>query len=275
MNRLRSEDRERVISCLVQGMGIRPTGLVTGVAKNTVAKILFDVGVACSEYLGHALCQLPCKVIECDEIWSFGYPKANNFTTDDGFGSMDVWTWTAIDTETRLVPSWLVGWRDERACSSFLSDPRSRMSHRSIELTTGGHAPYLSVIEPLFSSGQFDHAALMNAFNSGGDYLPTSSSTYRGVEPQIAKGYAVHHRELKNLTIRIGIPGTARPSNLFSKKVENHAAAISLQFMYHNFARLQVTVPETAGAHKQVTPAMAAEVATHVWSMSEIAALLA
>jgi hypothetical protein len=275
MNRLRSDRRERVISCLVQGMGIALASRVTGVAKNTVAKLLFDAGVACSEYLDQALRNLPCKVIQCDEIWTLRYPKTNELPTDDGIGLRDVWTWTAIDRETGLVPSWLVGRRDERDCYAFLSDLRSRVSHRSIELTTSGLEPYLSTVEPLFSSDQFDHAMLIDAFECGDDRLPSSPPTYARADPDIATGYSDRCRALNNLTMRIGTSGIARPSNTFSNKVENHAAAISLHFMYHNFARPQATAFEVAGARKQITPAMATEVATHMWSLSELAALLA
>jgi IS1 family transposase len=148
MNRLSTERRGQVVSCLVEAMSIRATVRVTGVAKNTIVKLLADLGEACSEYQDESLRNLPCDRFECDEIWSFCYAKAKNVPVkyEDEWGFGDVWTWTAIDAETKLVPSWLVGKRDNRDCYTFLADLKHRLRSGRIQVTTDGLASYLAVI---------------------------------------------------------------------------------------------------------------------------------
>jgi IS1 family transposase len=151
MNRLSTERQGQVVACLMEGMSIPATVRVTGVAKNTIVSLLADLGIACSEYQDRTLQNLPCDRIECDEIWSFCYAKAKNVPIkyEDQFGYGDVWTWTAIDAETKLIPSWLVGKRDNRDCYSFLTYLRSRLRPGRIQITTDGLASYRAIIEPL------------------------------------------------------------------------------------------------------------------------------
>jgi hypothetical protein len=282
MNRLSPERRAEVISRLIEGMSVSFTAQVTLVAKNTVVKLLTELGAACSQYLDRTLRNLSCQAIACDEIWSFRGASTMNVPAQNegGFGAGDVWTWTAIDAETKLIPSWLVGRRDELDCYAFLSDLRSRIAHRRLQLTTSGSASYLSTIEPLFSSNRLDHAMLVTAFE-GGDYdLSNSALAHTGIEHRVITGNSVpervpsSHAERRNLMMRIGMRGVTPSTNAFLKKVENHAAAISLHFMFYNFALPHLTLSKAAGPRKRITPAIAAGVANHVWSIGEIAALL-
>ena len=282
MNRLSTERMDQTVSRLVEGMSIRSTAQATGVAKNTVVKLLIDLGAACSQYLDHTLKRLPCKVIECDEIWSFGRSETKNVPIQsEGASSIgDVWTWTAIDTETRLVPSWLVGRREQQDCHAFLSDLRSRIAPRGIQLTASGAASYLSTIEPLFGSRRNDYAMLIKVFEGGEFDLPPLRSAHNGIEHRVPTGNSDPERistspvEHNNLAMRIGMRGITPSTNAFARKVENHAAAISLHFMFYNFARPHRTLSEAAGPHKRITPAMFAGVANHLWSVREITALL-
>ena len=266
MNRLSIEARGQVISCLVEGMSIGIAVGVTGVSKNTIVKLLIDVGVACSQYLDRTLRSLPCKVIECDEIWSFGYPRTKNVPVkgEGEFGFGDVWTWTAIDADTKVVPSWLVGRRDNRDCYAFLSDLHSRIAPGPVQLITNGLASnglasnglasnglasYLSIMEPLFSSDRFDYAMLIEMFGGGGYDLRHSPPAYTGIKRQIITGDPDFKRistsdlEHTKLTTRIGMRASMRLTDAFRKKVENHAAAISLHFMFYNFAGPHATPP--------------------------------
>ncbi len=283
MNRLSTERRGQVISCLVDGTSIRATVKVTGVAKNTISKLLMDLGVACSQHQDRTLRCLPCNVIECDEIWSFRYSEAKNVPIkhEGEFGFGDVWTWTAIDADTKLVPSWFVGRRDDRDCYAFLSDLSSRLARGRVQLITDGLASYLSTIEPLFGADRVDYARLIKMFGSGDynhRYRPPAGT---GIEHHVVTRdpdparISTFYVERNNLTMRIGMRRFTRLTNAFSKKVENHAAAISLHFMYYNFARPHQTLSKQAKRRgAKITPAMAAGISDHVWSVWEIAALL-
>ncbi|MGH9006189.1 MAG: IS1 family transposase [Acidimicrobiales bacterium] len=279
MNRLSTERRGRVISCLVEGMSMRAGGRVAGVARNTVDKLLGDLGEACSEYQDRTLRNLTCDRFECDEIWSFCYSKQKivPIKHESEFGYGDVWTWTAIDAETKLVPSWLVGRRDNRDCYTFLADLRSRLRPGRIQLTTDGLA-YLAVIEPLFGADRVDYAQLIKLYAGGQTehrYPPAACTgidqriVTRTPDPQLVSTSCV---ERQNLTMRMSVRRFTRLTNAFSKKVENHAAAVSLHFMYYNFARPHQTLTKRFG--RKTTPAMAAGVADRVWSDWEIASLL-
>lgn len=282
MNRLSTERRGQVISCLVEGMSIRATVRVTGVAKNTIVRLLADLGGACSEYQDRTLRDLPCDRLQCDEIWSFVYSKAKNVPIkhEDEFGYGDVWTWTAICADSKLVPSWLVGKRDNRDCYTFLSDLRSRLRPGRIQLTTDGLASYLAVVEPLFGADRTDYAQLIK-FYGGGDgseerrYSPAICT---GIEKRTITGdpdpaaISTSYVERQNLTMRMGMRRFTRLTNAFSKRVENHAHAVSLHFLHYNFARPHQTLTRKYG--RPTTPAMAAGKANHVWSVWEIAGLL-
>jgi IS1 family transposase len=284
MNRLSTERRGQVIYCLVEGMSIRAAVRVTGVAKNTIVKLLCDLGAACSEYQDAALTNLPCEHIECDEIWSFCYSKQKNVPEEfkGTFGYGDVWTWTAIDADTKLVPSWLVGERTNRDAYVFLADLRSRLWPGRVQITTDGHRPYLQVIEPLFGADRVDFAMLHKMYGTAPVpdspehvYSPAKCT---GIERRIITGepdpdyISTSYVERQNLTMRMGMRRFTRLTNGFSKKVENLAHAVSLHYMHYNFVRPHQTLTKKFGRPR--TPAMAAGVASHVWSVWEIAGLL-
>ena len=185
-NRLSTDQRARIVGCLVEGMSIRATVRVTGAAKNTVTKLLVDLGKACAEYQDAALVDLPCSRIECDEIWSFCYSKAKNVPEEHvgEFGYGDVWTWTAICADTKLVPSWLVGERNGEDAEAFMRDLASRLTQR-VQLTTDGHKPYLHAVEATFGA-DVDYAMIHKIYGA---------ATGAGDERRYSPGRLHRHRE--------------------------------------------------------------------------------
>lgn len=277
MNRLSSEKRIRVIAALVEGNSIRSTSRMTGVAINTVIKLLEDIGAACLEYQDKTLRNLPCQRLQCDEIWSFVYAKEKNVpdALKNQFGVGDVWTWTAIDADTKLVPSWLVGTRDLPHAKEFIDDLASRLSHR-VQLTTDGHKPYLEAVESAFGA-DIDYAMLIKLYGTESEgqkrYSPAKCL---GTETRVVVGapdpthISTSYSERQNLTMRMSMRRFTRLTNGFSKKVENHMYALALYFMYYNFGR-----PHTSLRNPYPrTPAMAAGVADHVWTIEELVSLL-
>lgn len=276
MNRLSREERCRVISALVEGNSIRATVRMTGVAKNTIAKLLVDVGAACSEYQDRAMRNLSCKTIQVDEIWSFvGCKQKNAKVYADCPVMGDVWTWVALDApaDTKLVPSYLLGNRDGGTARVFMEDLASRLSNR-IQLTSDGHRTYLNAVPEAFGEN-VDWGILMKMYGhdvgrgperkySPGEYIGAEKQARIG-EPDFDK-ISTSYVERQNLTMRMGMRRFTRLTNGFSKKVENHAAAIALHFMWYNFGRKHQTL--------KTTPAMAAGIADHIWSVGEIVSLV-
>jgi IS1 family transposase len=273
MNRLSTEKRAQIIGALVEGNSIRATVRMTGAAKNTITKLLADVGFACVDYQDRTLRDLPCKTIECDEIWSYCYSKQKNIPTEHQgtFGYGDVWTWTALCADTKLVPSWLVGERTTQDAWTFMQDLQRRLSNR-VQLTTDGHRSYLKAVQRTFGS-QIDYAMLNKIY--GEDPQPEkrySPAVCIGAETQTIQGnpdpdrISTSYVERQNLTMRMGMRRFTRLTNGFSKKIENLVWAVSLHFAHYNFCRVHTTL--------KTTPAVAAGVADHVWSLEEIAALL-
>ncbi len=272
MNRLTTAKRVAVVAALVEGCSIRATVRMTGVAKNTIVKLLVELGDVCTRYQDEHLRNLPCKRLQCDEIWSYVGGKDRNLSAekrDAGLGS--VWTWTAIDADTKLIPSWLVSTRDAGAAYEFMQDVASRMRGR-VQLTTDGHKPYLSAVEDAFGA-DIDYATLTKLY--GVD--PQAERRYSppvclGCESKTVTGspdpkhVSTSYVERQNLTMRMSMRRFTRLTNAFSKKVENHAAAVALYFMYYNFGRVHQTL--------RVTPAMEAGISSHVWSIEEIVALI-
>jgi IS1 family transposase len=279
MNRLSIEDRVRVISALVEGNSIRSTVRMTGIAKNTIVKLLADIGKACSEYQDRTLRNLPCKRIECDEIWSFCYSKEKNVPEDKQgeFGYGSVWTWTAIDAETKLIASWLVGLRDGDYAEAFINDLASRLANR-VQLTTDGHKCYLEAIENAFG-GHIDYAMLIKLYGNEkpgeARYSPADCS---GTEKKPINGspnrkyVSTSCVERQNLTMRMSMRRFTRLTNGFSKKIENHEHAIALHFMHYNFCRVHQSLTTVEG--KKRTPAMAAGVAKFPWTIQDIIKLI-
>jgi IS1 family transposase len=273
MNRLDADRRAQVIRCLVEGNSIRSTVRMVGVAKNTVAKLLVELGAACSEYQGRVMRNLPCQRIQCDEIWAFVGCKQKQVRPEKLEQGIcgDVWTWTAIDAETKLIPCWLIGQRDVIAARDFIDDLASRLALR-VQLTTDGHKPYLTAVDRAFGE-EIDYAQLVKIYGADVEgqkrYSPaqcigTRNQTVIGdPDPEyISTSYV----ERSNLSIRTGTRRFTRLTNAFSKKVENHAAAVALFFMYYNFGRKHQTLG--------TTPAVKSGIADHIWSIEEIVGLL-
>jgi IS1 family transposase len=280
MNRLNLNERAQIIRCLIEGNSIRSTARMTGAARNTITTLLVQLGAACSEYQDRTLRNLRIARIECDEIWSFCYSKARNVPEQHAgeFGYGDVWTWTAIDPDTKLVPAWLVGARDDFAAYDFITDLASRLATR-VQITTDGNRSYIPAIDAIFGADA-DYAMLIKTY--GVEKSEDASATARRYSPnkvtaqevRIIRGDPDPERistsfvERNNLTMRMNMRRYTRLTNAFSKKVANHAAMVSLHFMAYNFAK-----PHGALGKNQ-TPAMAAGVADHVWTVQEIAALI-
>jgi IS1 family transposase len=246
---------------------------MTGVARNTVASLLVEIGAACAEYQNRVLRDLNCQRIQCDEIWSFVAAKDRNLPAEKqgqfGFGS--VWTWTALDADTKLIVSWMVGTRDGQSAYEFMKDLAGRLANR-VQLTTDGHAAYLTAVESTFGAG-IDYAMLVKIYGESGEaekrYSPAECI---GCERKEISGkpdpkhISTSYVERQNLTMRMHMRRFTRLTNAFSKKLENHVAAISLHFMYYNFVRIHQTL--------RVTPAMAAGVSDRVWEISDVVSLL-
>jgi IS1 family transposase len=277
MNRLSTERRAAILGMLGEGNSLRATTRMAGVSINTVSKLLADIGEACTVYQDAHFQNLPCTTIQCDEIWSFVYRKAKNVPEmhKGEFGYGDVWTWTAIDADTKLVPSWFVGQRTVEDGFLFLMDLKSRLASRP-QITTGGLRAYSAAIRFSFGT-EVDWAVLRK--NYGAD--PSAEKRYSpaictGIDIRVKRGrpnptkISTSYVERQNLTMRMNMRRFTRLTNGLSKKVDNHMAAIALHFMHYNFARPH----KKLSADEPTTPAMAAGVADHVYSLTEIASLL-
>lgn len=274
MNKLTQAKRVQVIAALVEGNSIRATCRMTDVAKGTVLKLLVDLGKACARYQDEKLRNLPCKRIQCDEIWSFCYAKQKNVPDEYrgmlGFG--DVWTWTAICADTKLIPSFLVGERTAIYARKFIDDLASRLANR-VQLTTDGHKAYLTAVENAFGI-DVDYAMLDKIYATPPkpDVHRYSPANCCGIVKKKIKGnpdmskVSTSYVERQNLTMRMQMRRYTRLTNAFSKKLENQAHAVALHFMHYNFCRIHQSL--------RVTPAMQAGVADHVWSLEEIIGLL-
>jgi IS1 family transposase len=278
INKLNPERRAQIVRVLCEGNSIRSTARITGAAINTVVSLLVDLGSACSEYQDRSMRNLPCKRLQCDEIWSFCYAKTKNVPEEvqGQFGYGDVWTWTAVCADTKLNPCWLVGERGGADAVTFIDDLASRLASR-VQLTTDGHKPYLEAIEGAFGA-DIDYAMLIKLYGQ-----PDSESQRRysparciGTEKRRITGQpdASHintsYVERQNLSMRMGMRRFTRLTNAFSKKLENHMHAIALYFMHYNYARPHTTLSK----QYPTTPAMAAGLTDHVWTAPEIVALL-
>jgi IS1 family transposase len=280
MNRLKRAERAAIIRALVEGNSIRSTARMTGAARNTITTLLVQLGAACSAYQDRVLRNLPSKRVQADEIWSFVYAKANNLPEDKKgvFGYGDVWTWTAIDPDSKLVFSWVVGPRDIETGRVFMRDVASRLANR-VQLTTDANVPYRWAVDDAFGA-DVDYAQLIKQYGGqGGEAESPTARRYSPVgitsmEVRVITGdpadpyISTSNVERQNLTMRMSMRRFTRLTNGFSKKVENHAAMVSLHFQHYNFGRPHGSLG------KNRTPAMAAGVANHVWTCEEIAALL-
>jgi IS1 family transposase len=273
MNRLNKEQRTLVVKSLVEGNSVRSTVRMTGVSKGAILRLLASVGRVCAEHQRRVFVNLPCRQIQCDEIWSFCYAKDKNVPVDKAgqFGVGSVWTWVALDAETKLIPSWIVGGRDAGTAHAFMEDLAGRLANR-VQLTTDGHRAYLTAVESAFGS-EIDYAMLVKMYGNDREaearYSPAECIGCQRVgitgKPN-PKHISTSYVERQNLTMRMSMRRFTRLTNAFSKKLENHIASQALYFMYYNFCRVHQTL--------RVTPAMEAGVADHVWEVEEIVSLL-
>jgi IS1 family transposase len=273
MNRLNAERRAQIIRLLVEGNSLRSTSRIADVSINTVTKLLVEIGAACADYQDRTFKNLSLKRIQCDEIWSFVYAKQKNVTgkmLEHGHAG-DVWTWTAIDAETKLVPCWMIGGRDATAARDFIDDLAGRLAHRG-QLTTDGHKAYLDAIDGAFGC-DIDYAMLIKLYgNEPEAEVRYSPAQCIGTRTEIVMGrpepehISTSYAERQNLTMRMCMRRFTRLTNAFSRKIENHAAAVALYFMYYNFVRIHKTL--------RTAPAMAAGVTDRLWDVADIVALL-
>jgi IS1 family transposase len=272
MNRLSIEQKVRVVAAVVEGNSVRSTVRMTGVAKNSVIRLLLDLANACAEYHDKHVRGLRVRRLQCDEIWAFIGAKQKNATPEQkaaGWG--DAWTWTAIDADTKLVVSYLVGGRDTGWAIDFVADCAERIVGRP-QITTDAHKPYLKAIEEAFGA-DVDCAQLHKIYGASSEpETRYSPATCIGADMKTVSGdpdpkhVSTSFVERQNLSMRMGIRRFTRLTNGFSKKIENHAAAVTLWFMYYNFCRIHQTL--------RVTPAMEAGLSNNVWTIEELVKLL-
>lgn len=274
MNKLSLQKRAQIIGLLVEGNSMRAVTRLIGCSINTVTKLLEDVGAACAQFQDGAIRNIRSKRVQCDEIWSFCYSKEKNVAPEDKgiLGHGDAYTWTAIDADTKLAISWLVGSRDGEYAEAFITDLASRLAGR-IQLTTDGWGPYIGAVEKVFG-GAIDYAMLVKIYEGEGQqdqrrYSPAGfvKAEKRRIngDPDV-KEVSTSYVERQNLTMRMSMRRFTRLTNGFSKKIENLSHAVALHFMFYNFGRIHKTL--------RVTPAMEAGIAEHVWTLEEIAALV-
>jgi IS1 family transposase len=273
MNRLSTDKRTQVISALVEGTSINATSRMTGVSKHTILKLLADMGCVCASYHDANVRNLRSRRVQCDEIWSFIYGKDKNLTMEQvKAGAGSVWTWTAIDADSKLIISYTLGDRGADTAHVFMQDVASRISTR-IQLTTDGHRMYAEATEAAFGA-DIDYAMLVKLYGASGDnpesrYSPASCI---GCRTGVLAGspdpdhISTSFVERSNLSMRMGMRRFTRLTNGFSKKIENHGHMVALYFMHYNFCRVHKTL--------RVTPAMEAGLADHVWTIEELLELL-
>ena len=273
MNKLSVAKRAQVLSMLCEGSSMQSTSRVCDVAFNSIVKLLADAGRACEAFHDQTVRGVRSKRMQCDEIWSFVYAKAKNVATAKAAPQEagDIWTWTALDADHKLIVSYLVGGRDAAYANAFMEDVASRLANR-VQLTTDGHKPYLEAVEGSFGA-DIDYAMLIKHYGSP----PQAETRYSpavciGAEKKPVSGnpdkkhISTSYVERHNLTMRMHMRRFTRLTNAFSKKVENHAAAIALHTMYYNFVRIHQTL--------RVTPAMEAAISNHIWTVEELVKLM-
>jgi IS1 family transposase len=273
MNRLPAAKRVQILSLLCEGASMRSVSRLADVSINTVSKLLVSAGKACAEFHDEKVRNVRSKRVQVDEIWSFTYAKAKQVPTakaaPDGAG--DTWTWTALDADSKLIVSWLVGARDAEYANAFMNDVSERVSTR-IQLTSDGHRPYLEAVEGAFGM-DIDYAVLQKIYgaddNAEKRYSP---AVCLGSKQEIITGnpnlrhISTSYVERQNLTMRMHIRRFTRLTNAFSKKFENHVHMVALYTVFYNWTKIHKTT--------RVTPAMAAGLTERVWDMADVVALI-
>lgn len=273
MNKLPHAKRIQILNLLCEGSSLRAISRVVDVSINTVTKMLVDAGAACAAYHDANVRNVKATRIQCDEIWSFTCAKQKNVkdATAAPEGAGDTWTWTALEADTKLMISYLVGGRDSEYAWALMDDLRSRLANR-VQITTDGHKAYLEAVEDAFGD-DVDYAMLVKLYGEAPEgqrrYSPAhcvgarkEAITGRPDRDHVSTSYV----ERSNLTMRMHMRRFTRLTNAFSKKVENHAHAVALHVMFYNFVRIHKTL--------KITPAMAAKVTDRLWSMEDIVALI-
>jgi IS1 family transposase len=278
MNKLSLDRQAQIIKVLCEGNSLRSTARITDSSINTVVKLLKEVGAACLEYQDKVMKDLPCKKLQCDEIWSFVYSKdknvPNNHKGEFGFG--DVWTFTAIDADTKLVPCWKVGNRDYECAYEFFIDLKDRLASK-VQLTTDGHKMYVEAVEHAFGA-EIDYAQIIKLYGQEFNEKDKrySPSECIGADKRIVQGnpdsttISTSYVERQNLTMRMCMRRFTRLTNAFSKKLENHVLALALYFMYYNFVRPHKSLANPY--HR--TPAMASGITNRIWTIANIIELI-
>ncbi|MEO8500477.1 MAG: IS1 family transposase [Vicinamibacteria bacterium] len=275
MNRLSNTERAKVVAVLVEGNSLRATARITGVARMTVEKILRDLGTACEKFHNETVRNVRANRIECDEIWSFVGSKQKNVPASRVGLWGDVWTWTAIDPDSKLIVSYLVGARDSGYAQVFMIDVADRLANR-VQLTTDGHRVYLNAVADAFGN-DIDFAMLEKHYGPTAEgqapaavrYSPARLASTNRVyvsgspDPTLVSTSIV---ERQNLTMRMHMRRFTRLTNGFSKKIENHAHAVAIHFAYYNFCKIHMSL--------RVTPAMEAGISDRVWSVEELVGLI-
>ncbi len=274
MNRIDTERRAQEVRCLLEGNSINSTVRMTGVSKNTILKLLVEIGAACSEYMDAIMRDLPCQRLQADEAWAFCYAKQKNVKPEHfeaGGYAGDVWTWVAIDADTKLIPSWLIGTRDAASARTFIEDLAGRLANR-VQLTTDGLKAYLTAVKGVFGK-EIDYAMLVKIYGESQEPQKRySPATCIGCESHTVTGrpnpehISTSYVERQNLTMRMSMRRFTRLTNGFSKKLENHGASVALYMMWYNFGRKHMTLG--------TMPAVKAGIADHIWSVEEIIGLL-
>jgi IS1 family transposase len=277
MNKLPLATRVQILSLLCEGSSMRSISRVCDVSINTVAKLLEDAGEACAAFHWDKVRGVDARRVQCDEIWSFVHAKAKNVPTAKAAPEQagDVWTWTAIDADTKLIISYMVGGRDSEVANFFITDLAERVSGR-MHLTTDGHKAYLEAVAGAFPEGGVDYAMLVKLYGE-----PKGPKTAeRRYSPAVCTGakktritgcpdetfVSTSHVERQNLTMRMSMRRFTRLTNAFSKRIDSHIDALSLYFVFYNFVRSHKTL--------KVTPAMAANLTGKLWTMEDVVALI-
>lgn len=281
MNKLSPEKRASVLSCLIEGNSIASTSRMTGAAKMTVLSLIAEVGKACVRFHDSQVRYLSSRFIQCDEVWSFCFAKEKNVPVGErGKGKGSIWTWTALDSDSKLMVSWLMSDRSQAAADALMADLHSRILH-PVHITSDGYSAYLSAILKAFREGEVHYAECIKTYGSSGnqpDVSPNSAASryspgrVTGVEKRPHLGWpfedriSTSHMERWNLTLRMQNRRFTRLTNAFSKKLENHAHMLAITMVYYNFCRKHRSL-------KGKTPAMVAGLTENVWSVSDLLSL--
>jgi IS1 family transposase len=274
MNKLPLAKRAQILSMLCEGSSMRSISRVVDVSINTVSKLLIEAGESCAAFHDDAVRNVKAKRVQCDEIWSFCYAKQKNVATAkrQDLAHGDVWTWTAIDADSKLIVSYLVGGRDGEYAMGLMDDLRSRLANR-VQLTTDGHKAYLNAVEEAFGD-DIDYAQLVKLYGEApeafkGRYSPAECI---GARKEKVTGepdrdhVSTSYVERANLTMRMAVRRFTRLTNAFSKKFENHVHMVAIYTVWYNFVKMHKTL--------KMTPAMAAGVSDKLWSVEDMVALM-